>query len=150
MSQPPKPDLPDFDLARFTPYRLAVAAQQTSEELARQYRSRFGISIPEWRVLVHLTQAEDVSIRDIEARVAMEKSKVSRAATRLEAQGMIAKRIHESDRRLIRLALTDKGRALMAELLPLALDYQAQIEERLGQTFKALEEGLAALLAERD
>ncbi|MFZ7089640.1 MarR family winged helix-turn-helix transcriptional regulator [Primorskyibacter sp. 2E233] len=150
MSKPQKPDLPDFDLAHFTPYRLAVAAQRTSEELARQYRARFGISIPEWRVLVHLTQARDVSIRDIEARVAMEKSKVSRAATRLEAQGLIAKRVHESDRRLIRLALTEKGRALMAELLPLAMDYQTQIEARLGEAFDALEQGLSGLLSQKD
>ena len=41
--------LPEFDLAGFTPYRLAVAAEKTSEALARQYRERFGISIPEWR-----------------------------------------------------------------------------------------------------
>ncbi|MFW2541604.1 MarR family winged helix-turn-helix transcriptional regulator [Primorskyibacter sp. 2E107] len=151
MSSPPKPTLPDdalqsFDLAHFTPYRLAVAAQQTSEELARQYRARFGISIPEWRVLVHLTQADDVSVRDIEARVAMEKSKVSRAASRLETAGLISKRAHETDRRLLRLSLTAQGRSLMAELLPLAEEYQREIEARLGPAFKALEQGLTALL----
>ncbi|WP_136441304.1 MarR family winged helix-turn-helix transcriptional regulator [Pacificoceanicola onchidii] len=139
-------DLPDFDLARFTPYRLAVAAQATSEELSRQYRDRFGISIPEWRVLVHLTQADDVSVRDIEARVAMEKSKVSRAASRLEAAGLITKRAHETDRRLLRLSLTGKGRTMMAELLPVAEAYQREIETRLGPAFEALEAGLAALL----
>lgn len=139
-------DLPEFDLARFTPYRLAVAAQTTSEELSRLYRDRFGISIPEWRVLVHLTQADDVSVRDIEARVAMEKSKVSRAATRLESAGLILKRAHETDRRLLRLSLTPQGRVMMAELLPLAEAYQRDIETHLGPAFKALEEGLEALL----
>ncbi len=144
--------LPDFDLARFTPYRLAVAAERTSEELARQYRTRFGISIPEWRVLVHLAQpldgAETVSVRDIEARVAMEKSKVSRAATRLETSGLIEKAQDASDRRLVRLALTDKGRAMMAELLPLALAYQQEIEVRLAEAFAGLEAGLETLLNE--
>ena len=48
------PPLPAFDLYGFTPYRLAVAAKRTSEELARQYRDRFGISIPEWRVFAKL------------------------------------------------------------------------------------------------
>jgi DNA-binding MarR family transcriptional regulator len=138
--------LPDFDLSRFTPYRLAVAAERTSEELARQYRDRFGISIPEWRVLVHLATAEDVSVRDIEARVAMEKSKVSRAATRLEAQGLITKTQHQGDRRLVRLKLTAKGRTLMADLLPLAEAYQQEVERRLGDAFAQLEAGLTALL----
>lgn len=147
-----RPALPDFDLTRFTPYRLAVAAERTSEELARQYRARFGISIPEWRVLVHLAQPLDgaatVSVRDIEARVAMEKSKVSRAASRLETAGYIAKTVDAGDRRLVRLALTDKGRALMAELLPLAMAYQAEIEARLGAALTEFETGLARLLCD--
>ncbi len=142
--------LPEFDLARFTPYRLAVAAERTSEELARQYRERFGISIPEWRVLVHLAQpldgAETVSVRDIEARVAMEKSKVSRAASRLEAAGYVAKTVDGGDRRLVHLALTAEGRDLMAQILPLARAYQREVEARLGAAFAELEAGLEALL----
>ncbi|WP_420324808.1 MarR family winged helix-turn-helix transcriptional regulator [Mameliella sp.] len=142
--------LPDFDLSGFTPYRLAVAAEKTSEALARQYRERFGISIPEWRVLVHLAQPLDgrgtVSVRDIEARVAMEKSKVSRAASRLETAGYIEKAADAGDRRLVRLALTDKGQALMAELLPLARAYQEELERRLGDTLADFEAGLDRLL----
>jgi len=141
-------DLPDFDLSRFTPYRLAVAAERTSEELARQYRDRFGISIPEWRVLVHLAHSGDVSVRDIEARVAMEKSKVSRAASRLEKSGLIRKDVNSGDRRLVSLALTEKGRALMVELLPLAQAYQDQLEARLAAAFAGFEGGLDRLLAE--
>ena len=139
-------DRPTFDLDRFIPYRLAVAAQKTSEALARQYRDRFGISIPEWRVLVHLAAAGDVSVRDIERRVAMEKSKVSRAASRLETAGYVTKREAESDRRLVSLALTDKGEALMQELLPLAEAYQREIEARLGDALEGLEDGLGRLL----
>lgn len=141
--------LPDFDLMRFTPYRMAVAAQILSEGLERQYRTRFGISIPEWRVLVHLGHSGDVSVRDIETRVAMEKSKVSRAATRLESAGYIVKRTNKADRRLLHLALTPKGRALMADLVPLALAFQAQIAAQLGPALAGFEAGLDSLLKER-
>lgn len=140
--------LPDFDLDRFTPYRLAVAAQRTSEELARQYRDRFGITIPQWRVLVHLAHSGDVSVREIEARVAMEKSKVSRAASRLEQSGLIAKTVNEADRRLVCLSLTSKGRALMAELLPVAAAYQKDIEAQLGTAFAGFEAGLESILGD--
>ena len=139
-------------LEAFLPYRLSVLTNKISASLAAIYHERFGISIPEWRVLVHLAQpldgAETVSVRDIEARVAMEKSKVSRAATRLETSGLIEKAQDASDRRLVRLALTDKGRAMMAELLPLALAYQQEIEARLAEAFAGLEAGLEALLNE--
>jgi DNA-binding MarR family transcriptional regulator len=145
------PPLPVFDLDSFTPYRLAVAAKRTSEELARQYRERFGISIPDWRILVHLTHAGDgTSVRDIEASVALEKYEVSRTATRLVEKGLIAKTTHGSDRRLVSLRLTEEGRALMAELLPLARAYQVQIEERLGEAMAGLEAGLDKLLGETE
>ena len=38
----------------------------------------------EWRVIANLTQKEAVSVRDIFERVDMDKSKVSRAASRLD------------------------------------------------------------------
>ena len=143
-----RPDPPEFDLQGFTSYQLAVAAQKLSEELSRQYRARFGISVPEWRVLAHLTQADGVSVRDILARVAMEKSKVSRAANRLEKAGLIVKLENEQDRRLVHLHLAEKGRALMADLLPLAAADQRDLDARLGETRAGFEAGLDRLLAE--
>jgi len=140
------PPLPEFDLYGFTPYRLAVAAKRTSEELARQYRDRFGISIPEWRVLVHLAHSGKVSVRDIEARVAMEKYEVSRAAKRLREAGLIERKENPNDRRLIILTLTPKGRDMMAELLPMAKAHQEALELRLGKAFRQLEAGLEELL----
>ena len=142
------PPLPAFDLYGFTPYRLAVAAKRTSEELARQYRDRFGISIPEWRVLVHLAHSGKVSVRDIEARVAMEKYEVSRAAKRLREAGLIERKENPDDRRLIILTLTPKGREMMAELLPMARTHQEELEQRLGKAFRLLEAGLEELLKE--
>jgi DNA-binding MarR family transcriptional regulator len=142
------PKLPEFDLMRFTPYRLSVAAQKTSEELASLYRDRYGISNPQWRVLAHLAHSGEVSVREIEARVAMEKSKVSRAASRLEAAGYIAKSINDTDRRLVKISLTPKGKVLMAELLALAQSYQEQIEQRLGEAFGGFELGLTQILKE--
>ena len=147
MTETPPP-LPDFDLYGFTPYRLAVAAKYTSEQLARQYRDRFGISIPEWRVLVHLAHSGKVSVRDIEARVAMEKYEVSRAAKRLREAGLIERKENPDDRRLIILSLTADGQKMMAELLPMAKAHQAELEKRLGDAFKQLEAGLEALLNE--
>lgn len=139
-----------FDLTRFTPYRLSVAAERVSDGLARQYRQRFGISVAEWRVLAHLYHSGGVSVRDIEARVAMEKSKVSRAAARLEAAGHVAKQTDPRDRRLVQLVLTEAGQALMRDLLPLATGYQAALEARLGPAFAAFEAALQTLLDEEN
>lgn len=137
----------DFDLARFLPYRLNAAAARVSRAFAEHYRDEFGISIAEWRVLVHLHQAGAVSVRDIEARTEMEKSKVSRAASRLEAAGHVAKAVNDADRRLVELTLTPKGQALVARLLPVAMRFQAELTARLGPHAEPLDRALTILLA---
>lgn len=136
----------DFDLNEFLPYRLIAAANRTSRAFAERYREEFGITIPEWRVLAHLNHAGAVSVRDIEARVDMEKSKVSRAASRLEEGGYITKEVHDGDRRLLELRLTPEGRALVARLLPVAIAYQQEMMERLGEAAPGLERALDILL----
>ncbi|HEU0222673.1 MAG TPA: MarR family winged helix-turn-helix transcriptional regulator [Paracoccaceae bacterium] len=121
----------DFDLDAFLPYQLAVLAARISRDFARLYSSQFGLSIPEWRVIAHLGQAGTVSVREIHERVDMDKPKVSRAAERLAAAGLITKGEHPEDGRLVALSLTEKGRALLARIVPLALAYEAEVLARL-------------------
>lgn len=115
-----------FELDAFLPYRINVLARRLSLDLAHVYEGRFGISIPEWRVLAHLSGNAAVSVREIHERVDMDKVKVSRAAARLEEAGYVTKRVNASDRRLVDLALTERGQALFARIVPLALAYEAE------------------------
>ena len=140
--------LPEFDLDGYLPYRLAVAAEKVSKALAGQYRDRYGISIAEWRVLVNVGYAKDQSIRDIESRVSMDKTKVSRAASRLEAAGYLTKTMDDGDRRLLKLTLTPKGATLLAEIVPLAQSFQAEVQARLGPQYDALQSALERLIEE--
>jgi DNA-binding MarR family transcriptional regulator len=137
------PAAANLDLDQFLPYLMNVLANRLSRELAGVYEARFGISIPEWRVIAHLSQHEDVSVREIHQRVDMDKAKVSRAAARLEAVGFIEKTDNESDRRLVALRLTRKGRRLFAEIEPLALAYE---RESLSTLSKSEEATLRSLL----
>ena len=141
---------PPFDLNAFTPYRLAVAAAQLSEDLSRQYKDRFGISIPEWRVLVHVSAGGQISVRDVETRAAMEKSKVSRAASRLVAKGYVEKTTNDHDRRLVQLQLTEAGRDLMKDLLPLAERFQQDVDTRLGALKSDFDAALSVITTPQD
>lgn len=140
--------LPQFDLTGFLPYRLTVAAERLSQGLARRYRAEYGISIPEWRVLAHLAHSGQVSVRDIESRVSLDRPTVSRAASRLEEQGYITKDVNAGDRRLVSLALSLKGRRLMSELIPLALDYQKRLDKLLAGHKVGLEAAIDILTRE--
>lgn len=136
---------PSFDLSAFLPYQLATAAARVSRGFAERYRAEFGLSIPEWRVLAHLAQSGAVSVREIQARVDMDKSKVSRAAARLESAGLIVKRANATDRRLLDMTLTDAGRALMARIVPVADAFQAEVLAALGADAGPFRQALARL-----
>lgn len=136
-----------FDLSAFVPYQLAVAAARVSRGFAERYRDEFGLSIPEWRVLAHLSQEGAVSVREIHLRVDMDKSKVSRAAKRLQEAGYVEKSENASDRRLVRLSLTGDGKALMARILPVAMRYQDEVLAALGPDAAAFRTGLDVLIS---
>lgn len=134
-----------FDLSAFLPYQLAVASSRLSKAFADRYRIEFGLTIPEWRVLAHLAQSGAVSVREIQARVDMDKSKVSRAAARLESAGLIEKRENPVDRRLLDMRLTEKGKALITRLVPVADAFQAELIAKLAADAPAFRAGLNRL-----
>jgi DNA-binding MarR family transcriptional regulator len=137
-------------LDHFLPYLVNKLASRLSDELASVYQHRFGITIPEWRVIAHLAENRNVSIREIFVRVAMDKSKVSRAAARLESAGFVEKKINPADRRLIELRLTPKGRQLFKKIEPLALAYEREALSALSAAEAELFRKLVGkLLAER-
>ena len=138
-----------FDLSAFLPYQLAVASSRISRAFSERYQREFGLTIPEWRVLAHLAQSDAVSVREIHERVDMDKSKVSRAAARLESAGLIEKRENADDRRLLDMRLTPKGRELIARIMPIADAYQAEIIAQLGPLALAFRAGLLTLFEDK-
>lgn len=143
-----KNDLPDFDLERYLPYRFTVIAARLSAGLAKQYKAQYGISIPEWRVLLNVGYSENLSVRDIEKRVSLEKSKVSRAASKLESKGYLTKQTDSNDRRLVKFALTDQGVELLRKLIPIAQEFQSELNRTLGDQQGFLQQSLDRLMEE--
>lgn len=134
-----------FHLEEFLPYRLAVAAAQVSRRFSTLYETEAGLTIPEWRVMAHLGQSGAVSVRDITARVHLDKSIVSRAATRLEQSGYLRKSGHDRDQRLVALELTKAGQELMERLGKIADAYQAELLAELGDDATAFRRALLQL-----
>lgn len=140
----------DFDLEKFLPYRLAVLAESVSRAFEAEYRARFGIGVAEWRVVAHLSQSPSVSVRDIQRRVAMEKSRVSRAATRLERAGFVKRLPDPNDGRLVALELTPSGRHLVQTMAPIARDFEARLLASLGADAGTFQRCIAALLESKE
>lgn len=128
-----EPEMNDFLLNEFLPYQLALLSTRISREFSDRYREKYGISISEWRILAHLSQAANpTSVREVFEQVAMDKSKVSRAAGRLHKHGLLKKSRSRADGRLVELSLSKAGMNLVRELTPTALEFEKEVLGRLG------------------
>ena len=117
----------DFELSQFLPYQLAVLAERVSRRLSVEYGRTHGLNVAEWRVLVHLMRRREVSVREIHERVSLDKPRVSRAVSRLEAAGLVEKAAAEDDARLVAISLTAKGMRVLDDILPSARDVEANL-----------------------
>ena len=109
-------------LEDFLPHRLNVLSSLVSQALTRVY-NRYGIGIPDWRVLVMLGENGTMTGKAIGTRTHMHKTKVSRAVAQLEGQKYVTRRANRSDLREAFLSLTPAGRAVYEKLAPQAIDF---------------------------
>ena len=132
----------DFDLGTFLPYLLNQAAEATSRSFQSTYRTRYGLSRTEWRVMANLGRFGAMTARDICRISHVDKTKVSRAVAAMEAEGLLTRSPSTTDRRAEDLALTGKGRALFAEIGRHALDFDADLRARLAPEVAARIDGI--------
>lgn len=115
----------------FLPYQLNVVASVVSQALSRIYAERYGIGVPEWRVLVTLGEFETMTGKAIGEHSHMHKTKVSRAVALLEKRKLLVRRVNRSDLRESFLSLTPEGRAIYDDLAPGAVAFSRELAEAI-------------------
>ena len=102
-----------LDLFKFAPFRLNRLAAEVSAALSIEYQERYGLDIPEWRVLATLGFRNDAcSAQYIAHCTRTHKSTISRAVTSLMARQLVERVENKDDRREFALRMTAKGKAL--------------------------------------
>src|SRR3954451_13510234 len=116
-----------FALKAFLPFRLNRLAAEISERLSRIYAERFGIDIPQWRVLAPLAGKGEATAQAVVASTRTHKSTISRAVSELEARALIARAPSTEDKRSYTLVLTPEAHRLSTALEPLVLEYERSL-----------------------
>jgi DNA-binding MarR family transcriptional regulator len=116
-------------LNEFLPYRLSIASNAVSKVIAAAYAERFGLSVPEWRIIAVLHESETATQQDLVSRTLMDKVAVSRAAQSLAERDLVKREQDATDRRAWRLTLAGRGRALYRRIAPAALEYERRLLE---------------------
>jgi DNA-binding MarR family transcriptional regulator len=117
-----------LDLFKFAPFRLNRLAAEVSAALSSEYRERYGLDIPEWRVLATLGfRNEACSAQYISHCTRTHKSTISRAVTALMKRQLVERVENQDDRREFQLRMTPKGSALYQQLIPRLLRREQEI-----------------------
>jgi DNA-binding MarR family transcriptional regulator len=101
---------------------LCFAAQRAARELARRFDRLFstlGLTNGQFSMMVAISGMGEPKIGKLAGFLAMDQATATAAVKTLEARGLAESRPDPEDRRARRVALTDKGNALIAEAVPL-------------------------------
>ncbi|MDZ4320081.1 MAG: MarR family winged helix-turn-helix transcriptional regulator, partial [Phenylobacterium sp.] len=122
MTAPSRPEPADttagLQLDAYLPYRLSVASNAVSRLIARAYEDRFGLSIPQWRLICVLAEDGPMNQSALVSRTGMDKVTVSRAAQGLAKRHLLERSQNDQDGRSHVVALSLEGVRLHAEIAP--------------------------------
>lgn len=105
------------------PDNLGTMVADVSHLMRRAFDERArssGLSRPQWRVLTMLRRHEGINQGGLAELVEVEPITLCRMVDRLQEAGLVERRADPADRRAWRLHLTDKARALLEEMRPMA------------------------------
>lgn len=120
-------------LEDFLPYKLAILSHTVSGLVAHVYDKRFGLTIPEWRVIAIVGRFPGLSAVEVAERTMMDKVAVSRAVTKLIKSGRIDREFADADKRRSILDLSEQGRKVHDEIAPLALKMEEDLLHGLSE-----------------
>jgi DNA-binding MarR family transcriptional regulator len=138
-----------LELDRFLPYRLSVLSNIVSTAISGAYEKRFGLTIPEWRVMAVLAMTPDLSAAQVAQRTAMDKVAVSRAVASLLKQRRIVRQTARADRRRSLLRLSLAGRRVYSQVVPVALAYERDLLAPLNKQDRAVVDRAVRILLGR-
>ena len=113
-----------FDLGRFLPYLLNRAGSEIAGSFAVELKP-YRLSLQKWRMLAALHHAPEQRVGTLAEFTSIDVWTVSRLARRLENQGLVERLPVDGDGRGVCLRLSAKGRAVVGDLVPIALKYEA-------------------------
>ena len=111
--------------------QLCFSLYGASLEMGRVYKpmlDKLGITYPQYLVLHALWEEDSRTIGGIAARLSLEPSTITPLVKRLGSAGLVLRGRDPADERNVRVALTDRGRALEAESRCLAEEVFARTD----------------------
>lgn len=122
------PDGAGLSVHDFLTTTFSHASNGLRRAITLPYVGQFGLSVSEWRVLSVLAHMDAMPFAELAEQAAADKAQVSRALQLLSSRGLVETRAQGAARRHGTMChMTDEGRRLYAQVMPLAQRSQAQM-----------------------
>lgn len=95
--------------------------------LLNQKFSQYGITSEQWSLLKRLEEQDGVIIKDLTQRVEKDQGNVTRILDVLEKRGLVKRTPNPDDKRSSLVFLTEEGKGLMENLIPIDEELQEMI-----------------------
>ena len=128
---------------------LCLHVQRAARALARRFDEAFrpfDLTNGQFSLMMSLNRPEPPTLGSVASLLAMDRTTLTAALKPLERRGLIKVAIDKEDRRSRRLALTAKGRALLAKAMPVWTATHAEVDREIApHSPDELRAGLRAL-----
>lgn len=106
--------------------QLCFALYSASLQMTKVYKpllAELGVTYPQYLVLLVLWEQDDRTVSELGDRLFLDSGTLTPLLKRMEAAGLVDRRRDDTDERVVRITLTDDGRALerRARAIPGAL-----------------------------
>lgn len=127
---------------------LCLHTQRAARVLARRFDAAFqplDLTNGQFSLLMSLNRPEPPPLGPVAALLAMDRTTLTAALKPLTRRGLVSVVVDADDRRARRLLLTDAGRALLAEALPIWQAEHALLDAAFADGGEALRRDLRAV-----
>ncbi|HOO38313.1 MAG TPA: MarR family winged helix-turn-helix transcriptional regulator [Deltaproteobacteria bacterium] len=113
-------------------FRIGAVTRRIWKYVNSEY-GKYGITVGQTFILFDLLDHDGSPVKDIAERVQVESPAVTGFVDRLIREGLVKRSTDQTDRRVMKIHLTPKGRELAVTLLPVAQTLNRKIEELVGE-----------------
>jgi len=114
---------PLYRLTDSLPYLLNRVGVRMGELFSRRIAG-FGVTLPMYRVMAALWEQGDQRLGDLAFMTSIEMSTLSRLVGTMKRKGLVSRKRLEDNARTVAINLTAKGKVLVEELIPIAMQFE--------------------------
>jgi len=118
------------DFTTFICYSLKTTMKKVEKHITQRF-DEYGINLAQSFIIFSLLERDGSTLTEIGVKAHIENSSLTTMVDKLEKASLVERRLDSTDRRVIRVFLTDKGRELGTQVLAEGKEFNDYLRQNL-------------------